>query len=305
MPRDYQYAEGGGPLPPYRESFLENIIAVGWGGLRFYGAYIVSLEDTNGFASVLAVSIDGLKWHLWPVPLDPLGGSPTGRCYLWTISGGPAPNNTFVLQAAGGAEGGKSERAILFHTTNFGKSWYINTPDIYGESYAGSQIDGGGYSFSAASAIATTWAYKPGFGALNSILMLKGGKWQELARAPDPSHGGWEFPAGIIPDDSICYNTAGGGFDEFPPVYWDPIATVCPYVGPDFQSGVYSGGNQAIGPPGALICYDQGDFRLTIFKDNKLVEVPVKQLNDTKLPSRTMFFASNFGFDPPKGPLRS
>ena len=32
MPRDYQYAEGGGNLPPYRESFLENIVGVSWGG---------------------------------------------------------------------------------------------------------------------------------------------------------------------------------------------------------------------------------------------------------------------------------
>lgn len=36
---DYSVAEGGGPLPPFRESFLERLVAVNWGGS---GAVFVS-----------------------------------------------------------------------------------------------------------------------------------------------------------------------------------------------------------------------------------------------------------------------
>lgn len=306
--------EGGGPHPPYHESFLENIVGVSWGS-GFSGVYIVVLHGSGLFAwesiysSILATSINGIKWNFWKIPSRYTSFNPE----IWTISGGPGPNNTFVLQAAGAYESNYSgfrEQAVLFHSTNFGKSWYDNTPPVYGAGYplgavpgSQSEIDGGGYSNSARAAIATTWAYAND-GVWNTVLMHQGGKkWKELARGRDGDFGQWEFPGGIIPADTICFNTAGGGFDEFPPIYWDPIATKCPYIGPDGQSGTYQGHTTAIGPPGILNSGRLDDnspyFVLTIFQNGAFVDVPVKQLNDMKLECTDMFFCSNFGFPPP------
>jgi hypothetical protein len=285
--------EGGGPNPPYHESFLENIVGVSWGRL-FFGTYIVVLGTENDYtASVIATSNHGIKWNFWPVLTKN-----RIRPILWTISGGPGPGDSFILQAAGAYSGSDADHAVLFHSTNDGVKWYDNTPKVLGDVGKDSQIDGGGYSYMAKAPIATTWAWSPNTGVLNSILMLHNGKWKMLASGPDPSGGDrYEFPGGIIPPDSITYNTSGGGFDEFPPIYYDPVSTTCPYIGPDGFEGFYQGRNTAAGPPGILNGYN--DFVMTTFQNGNYADVPVKQLNDTKLVCHDMFFASNFSLGTP------
>ena len=84
--------EGGGPNPPYKESFLENIVAVGWGGT---GGVFVSgdfccyqrytkLEDNKSFdfgwfglGSLAFGDAGGTKT---PAPMARLQ---TGRCFCW------------------------------------------------------------------------------------------------------------------------------------------------------------------------------------------------------------------------------
>lgn len=283
-----------GPGQIYGEDFLDRIVAVHWRtGARptaFYGTYIVVLTDGSSDV-VLAASNNGIDWNFWSVPQ--LGG----RTVLFTIGGGPGSGG-FTLQAAGyyePADSDGSEQAVLFHSTNGGQSWFDNTPSVDGDAGDGTEIDGGGYSYGARAAIATTWASGGDSGAFNTVMMFQGG-WQTLAAAPDPDDGGYEFPDAPIPPDTICYGTAGGGFNEFPASFYDPIETICPYLGPLGARGFYSGGNNAIGPPGYLS--GGPPFILTtvdtLHTGQNLIDVDVDQLNGTGLINDAMIFASNF-----------
>jgi hypothetical protein len=105
--------EGGGPNPPYKESFLENIVAVGWGGT---GGIFVSgdfccyqrytrLEDNK--------SMDFGWFGLGSMAFGDLGGTESST--YGKTAGGPV----FLL---GGHRGGEYDANVLMRSTD-GYKW--------------------------------------------------------------------------------------------------------------------------------------------------------------------------------------
>lgn len=113
--------EGGGPNPPYKESFLENIVAVGWGGS---GGIFVSgdfccyqrytrLEDNKS---------DDFRWFgLGSLAFGDLGGTESSS--YGKTSQGPV----FLI---GGHRGGAEDSHVLMRSTD-GYKWDSNV--AYGD----------------------------------------------------------------------------------------------------------------------------------------------------------------------------
>jgi hypothetical protein len=112
MPGNYQYAEGGGPLPPYKESFLENIVAVSWRTEGSGGVFVSGDRCCFQRCCTLEQRESKQKWTAIGALAFGPGGGTTASSYGLTRAG-----PVFLV----GGHSGESEPILM--RSQDGKKW--------------------------------------------------------------------------------------------------------------------------------------------------------------------------------------
>lgn len=128
MPGEYDYAEGGGRLPPYKESFLENIVNVSWQGT---GGVFVSGDFCcyQRYTRLENNKSDRFRWLALHSLAFGDGGGTESSSYGKTVNG-----PVFLLGGHGGIHG---HSGGVLMTSNDGYRWIEQIAGWYFDNISG------------------------------------------------------------------------------------------------------------------------------------------------------------------------